>query len=296
MNRVLALDSVHQHLHEWARDRGVATDSKGYVRSLDDNLFQSLCPDTLRDLAAGDGNELGRAGPTKLHALHSSAALACNTFDYWRGRPLAQLAAACAADPAVTSLRFEARYPTAAGGTPPNLDLELFGAHAVPTAIESKFLEPYRARPKPVKAYYTRRPVWQAVGLPHLADLAAIIAAGAEPFPTLDVAQLLAHLLGLATRHGRSVRLLYLWYQVADEVADRHALELERFRALLGTDVAFDHLTYQQLAERLSVTLGDGEHATYLTYLRQRYALGAGEASGDWDGAMPARLTLRRRR
>ncbi len=90
-----------------------------YTTSLDDNLFQPLHPDTAADLTAGDGYKLGRGGRSKLHALHSSAALACNVFDYWRGRPLAPIAAACGADPAVTGLRFEARHPTSAGGAPP---------------------------------------------------------------------------------------------------------------------------------------------------------------------------------
>ncbi len=43
------------------------------------------------DFAGGDGGELGRGGaiPGKMQAVHSSSALSCNLFHYWRriGRP-----------------------------------------------------------------------------------------------------------------------------------------------------------------------------------------------------------------
>jgi hypothetical protein len=56
-----------------------AIDRQGYVRRLDDNLLVDLSPRIREELESGDGGELTGEKP-KLHAAHSSAALAVNVF------------------------------------------------------------------------------------------------------------------------------------------------------------------------------------------------------------------------
>jgi hypothetical protein len=267
-----AVVALKLHLRRWAHARGLRSDRSGYLDSLTDNLWQPLHPDTAVELAASAGGDFAGARP-HIHALHSSMALVCNVFDPWRSGALTALAAACGADAACTRMRFEVPHPTAAGGTAPHLDVELDGTGALPTAVESKLLEPYSRAPGVVKAFYTRSRVWRAVCLEPLADVARGIVAGAERFTSLDVNQLLAHLLGLASAYGRDFRLLYLWYDLGDDGAARHRAQVERFATLVGPHVTFDTLTYQQLIARLTPSC-DGR-AEYASYLRDRYRCSA---------------------
>src|ERR1700682_6479487 len=81
---------LHRIRHDqraWADRSGISIDADGYCRNLRDNLFQDLSAGSRDDFAAGDGQELGKIGARgKMQALHSSSALACNVFDYWRTR------------------------------------------------------------------------------------------------------------------------------------------------------------------------------------------------------------------
>src|SRR4051812_21147700 len=60
-------------------------------QSVTDNLFEPLIPEAEREYSEGDGAELGQGGvvPGKMQAVHSSSALSCNLFHYWRriGKP-----------------------------------------------------------------------------------------------------------------------------------------------------------------------------------------------------------------
>lgn len=97
-----------------------------------------------RDLAGGDGSELGKGGGRgKIQALHSSAALACNFFDYWRGRDLGLLSRALGISVRLCAVAFEQKFPTRLGGIAPNLDVVLYGCDGSLFAVESKFTEPF---------------------------------------------------------------------------------------------------------------------------------------------------------
>src|SRR5947209_926083 len=86
----------------WAVQRGLALDSKwhDYVTRCEDNLFQPLSPETNKEYEEGAGVELkpqADGKPPKLFALHSSTALVCNLFDYWRHRDVPVIASPCGA-------------------------------------------------------------------------------------------------------------------------------------------------------------------------------------------------------
>jgi hypothetical protein len=267
------LGRLKQAQRAWARERGVRVDEDGYCHSCDDNFFEPLSACSRRDFDRGSGTELGKKGGRgKIQALHSSAALACNVFDYWRGRDLDVLREALAVRTRLCGIAFEQKFPTSLGGIAPNLDVVLFGCDGSLVAIESKFTEPFvksksKCFLKP--AYFPlERRLWSDAGLPGCQGLAEGLRDGRIAFETLDAAQLLKHMLGLASG-GQPWTLICLWFAPGGGLSDRHAGELAAFSAALGQDSErFRAVTYQALVDRL---LRAPAHGRYAAYLRDRY-------------------------
>lgn len=258
----------------WARERGIRIDAAGYCECCDANLFEPLSACSRRDIGAGDGSELGKGDKKgKIQALHSSAALACNVFDYWRGHDLGALARSLGLSARLCGLAFEQKFPTRLGGIAPNLDVILYGCEGSLFAVESKFTEPFikskaKCFLKP-KYFPADRGLWKDAGLSGCQALAEDLRDGRVRFECLDAAQLLKHMLGLALS-GHPWTLTCLWYSPAG-LSDRHSEELRAFSQGLGADSEkFRAMTYQALFDRLSSLLGP-EHAEYAAYLRSRY-------------------------
>jgi len=204
-----------------------------------------------------------------MRSLRSSAALACNVFDPWRGRPLAALAAACGADPGIEDLRFEATFPTGLRGTPPHLDVVLEGG-GVPTAIESKFTEIYspgRHAGFP-ESYFKSEALWAS--WPRVRALAHAPNEWSASFGPLDAGQLVKHALGLRRAFGDGGhRLLYLWYDAAGAIAGEHREAIRAFRKEFEGEIPFDAMTHQELFERFRAS-GSGDPG-HMAYLERRY-------------------------
>ena len=244
----------------WAQARGISTDAQGRTLDLEHNLFRPLRPETRAEFARGAGCELGGPdAPGSLQSLRSSAALVCNVFDYWRGRDLAPIAAACGADPRATGVSFERRYPTGLTGMPPHLDVVLDGEGTLPTAIESKFTECYHPPDNQmVDSYFESPQLWDQ--LPRCHKIARELRAEPRRWKSLGVAQLLKHALGLTRAYGRTgFQLLYLWFEVEGGSAAQHRVELQRLRERLGSEIKFSFLSYPVLIERLAGL--EAEHA-----------------------------------
>ena len=211
----------------WAASHGIDVDSNGYCRQCDANLYEPLSACSRRDLGGGNGSELGEAGGRgKIQALHSSAALVCNFFDYWRGRDLAPLAQGLGTSTRLCGLALEQKFPTGLGGVPPNLDVVLYGCDGSVFAIESKFTEPFvKSKNKSfLKTQYFPESggLWKEAGLPECQRLAEDLRDGLLRFELLDAAQLLKHMLGLA-RCRRRWTLTCLWYSPGGPLSDQHA-------------------------------------------------------------------------
>ncbi len=269
------LDTIKAKQRAWAARLGIDPDKDGYCRVLEQNLLQPLAADSRNDFDAGDGSELGKPGGRgKIQALHSSSALACNFFDYWRERDLDPLARAFGITGRLRGLAFEQRFPTGLGGKAPNLDVVLYQDDGSLFAIESKFTEPFILSKtknflKPTY-FHCGRTVWAAAGLVGCQAAAEDIRDGRLFFELLDAAQLLKHMLGLA-RSGHKWSLCYLWYNPGGLLADQHQKELLQFAQRIGNDSShFTSLTYQDLFRRLCGLLGE-EHAGYTGYLKDRY-------------------------
>jgi hypothetical protein len=254
----------------WAKRTQRTLDRNGYCGCFEDNLFQALSDNARTEFEAGGGRELDG----KMRAVHSSSALACNWFDYWRERDFGVLSAALGVPSPFVALRLEAKLPTGMRGGAANLDVLLTTADGALFGIESKFTEAYT--PSPTKrqlqpAYFAQgRLHWTEAGLPGCQAVAERLRTGQHEFTVLDVAQLLKHMLALG-RTGNRWTLCSLWYEVPGPAADAHRAELQKFTSLIGSDAArFTALTYQELFARMERAVG-AEDAGYMAYLRDRY-------------------------
>lgn len=256
-------------------DQKIEYDDDGYCLDPRQNLFQELTSCTRRELEEGDGAEIGKNGQRgKLQALHSSSALVCNVFDYWRGRELALIADALGIKGRVCGMSFEKKFSTGVGTKSPNLDLVLSLSAGGYFAIESKFTEPLsksknhsRLKDKYFDGNIKR---WTKRGLPRAQRLADDLRAGRIKFDYLDAAQLLKHMLGLAGT-GTQWHLSYLWFDTGATISGLHQKEIALFSESLGPDRGhFSSTSYQVFFQRLSSLVGSN-HVGYLSYLRSRY-------------------------
>ena len=268
-------DILRHQQRQWAMASGIPVDGRRWTRSLAANLFQPMSEKTKREFEAGGGLELGQGGDSgKMQALHSSSALVCNVFDYWRGKDLARLGRALGTPETPSDFKFEQKYATGLKGSPANLDVVIFFTGPNVLAIESKYTEPYphgkRQSPAWSAAYFPAGPgVWEQHRLFACEALARSVNDGAQTFANLDAAQLLKHILAL-TQRGLAFTLLYLWYDWPAEEAANHRKEIDRFGKAVDQEVDFRSLTYQEFFARLQPELTAEDHA-YSSYLAGRY-------------------------
>jgi hypothetical protein len=104
-------------------------------------------------------------------------------------------------------------------------------------------------------------------------------------YQSLDVPQLLKHILGLhrttkkTIKPGQQIndryRLLYLFYDIQGEVGEAHREEAEKFKQAVDGEIDFQWVTYQTLVSRLKELSNSNErHSEYFDYLKNRYQLG----------------------
>jgi hypothetical protein len=273
MNKKATLNSIKERQRQWALSRGIVVAPNGRVKSLEDNLCDSLHPDTKKELSEGDGGEMGTPGDHgKLYSLWSSSALACNVFDYWRERPLTPLLNALSVqDTGYKQPGFERKFRTGVRSARANLDIVFLtsGSSGLPIAVESKFTEPYQSGKKGGlrPSYFQKPQTWET--LPSCRSTAESLTA-TNRFECLDAGQLLKHILGLTRTFGQGrFLLLYLWYEIdGSDASDQHRAEVVEFSRLISTEVQFRHETYQRFFSQLAPNVVG---TPYESYLRSRY-------------------------
>ena len=274
--------TIKRQQREWAARVGLTPDAKGYLPTVRDNLLQPMTADTKAAFERGGGQELidGPRQPAKMRALHSSAALVVNVFDYWVERGREPLRQAMGMGSPIDRVALERPYPTGLRGTAPHLDLTLTTRAGVVCAWESKFTEwlVYKAAGgEPFKgAYFANHAKhWASVGLPQCQSLAEALRdehmIGRNMFCYLDAPQLLKHALGLAG-NLRDFALGYIYYDAPGHEAATHRRELEAFESRVGAELGFRAMTYQDLFTGLKENAH--AHAEYLRYLERRYFSG----------------------
>jgi len=261
----------------WAARSGVSVDERGYVNSIADNLYRPLSSRALQAFSSGSGSELQDTAQrsAKMKALHSSAALVVNFFDYWTTRNAEVLLRSLGLPENPSSIEFEAQFPTGLPGIPPNLDLALRFDSGLVIGVESKFSEwltPKPAGKEMFKAKYFPESIglWTSRRLPGCQALANEVQSGADQFRYLDVAQLLKHALGLSTQHPGSIELFYVFFDIPGQESLAHRAEVERFESAVKGDFRFRWSSYQDIFKKLAQSAG-AEHRSYITYLGERY-------------------------
>lgn len=224
----------------------VALNEKGYVSEASQNLIEGVRLDDFEaDLRQGDGNEM----ETKFRAVHSSSALAVNTFVPFKANAAALR---LPGGSGFTNLHFERKCPHGlVGRRSPNLDLVAEGPNGV-VAVEAKCLEPLVAHvTKFAPAYETeikdqrRRTAW-------FLEMLRLVE---EPrtYRWLDAAQLVKHAFGVAyTFPEQPVTLLYLYWEPSNPEAypffAEHRAEVNHFAAsIVGGGPEFVAMSYPEL-------------------------------------------------
>jgi len=271
---VAARKDLERRQRRWAEAAGVEYDARGYVRDFATNLWRPLVGEALAQFERGSELAPRSNAPARMWSLGSSAALVANVFDYWREYDNAPLLAALGLDGGAAELRFEEPLPTGLEGDPPLADVALRWPSGRVAAIESKFSEWLVRRPRNKTAFKAKYfpsgvSVWAEVGLPRCQAVAADIQYGRERFKFLHAGQLLKHALGLARSGVADYRLIYLYYDWPGREAEGHRAELDRFAALLGSELELRVLTYQALFAKLRAEASAA--AEYCRYLEQRY-------------------------
>ena len=140
---------VNRIKSELRSSSGISCDANGYVGQLTENLLPGVLRDHFEsDLKHGGGHELER----KFLALHSSSALAINTFATLKNG-LNSLT--IIGKSGFHSLVFENQLTTGLRGTPPNLDVYL-RTDVEALGIESKFLEYFTPKAASFSNSYSR--------------------------------------------------------------------------------------------------------------------------------------------
>lgn len=265
---------LERRQRRWAEQAGIEIDAAGFVRDEAANLRVPLSAAAQLGFERGSERAARRTLPARMRALHSSAALVANVFDYWTGRDAAPLTRALGLGTNSASLAFEEPLPTGLEGDPPAADVLVRFASGYVVAIESKFTEWLVRKPRNkavLKTKYFPRGVqlWAQQGLPRCQRLAEGLQSGVERFRFLHAAQLLKHALGLAMTAPRGFELRYLYYDWPAREAAEHRAEIERFADAVAPELAFRASTYQSLFAALA--LDPSVERAYLDYLRARY-------------------------
>jgi len=209
----------------------------------------------------------------KLQALHSSAALVVNFFEYWRTRSVQAVAEACGAPRDSYKMNFEVKHANALGRIPSHLDVVFTGTpESKPLAIESKFTECYQrhTRRSLARGYLSKPGLWRELpGCETLAQRLREEEGQITSFAYLDAPQLLKHTLGLATTYPTGFTLLYLWYGIKSPEASQHWKEIIEFESYVKDEIDFRVMTYQELFSRVAGLKGIDRN--YIQYLKTRY-------------------------
>lgn len=262
----------------WANERGIPIDRSGYTIERDHNLFVPLSCASIAEFDGADGGELGKDGERgKIHALHSSSALAANMFEFWRDRDKSALASSMGLSSAIQQLNFERKFKTGLTGKAPNLDVVLTLADDSIVAIESKFLEPFGRHTSGFREKYFEggKSRWGEYGYLACQQLAEDLQYGRKKFNWLHPEQLLKHILGLSNSQNQGThktpwKLIYLCYDPGIDALG-HLEEAKDFAAIAKSDgIDFQVLTYQNLVKTIRMK-ADPSHGDYMKYLEQRY-------------------------
>ncbi len=276
----------------WADEKGIKlvgskiTEGRlAYTKTLNENLFEALLPQTKAEIENGDGGELKKSSSlsAKMCAVHSSSAIGVNILQYWNNKNKAVSDVAYAlglcrkSNQSAQKIHFEQKLQISDKFRfSPNIDaliknnghdnIDVFG-------IECKFSEAYSSRKHPgLKEKYFTEISEQWKNIPNLFQLAKSISPIDNTFIHLHPAQLIKHILGLKRAYNKSgFRLLYLWYDVLGDKGYQHRKEIKQFSDVVKKDnIKFHSISYQELIIKMKKELFAGNEK-YINYITDRY-------------------------
>jgi len=258
-------------------------ESPGYVARIEDNLLPGIDRELfVADFDGAGGSELKvrkDGHPPKFCAVHSSAALAVNTFALWKSHS-GEFGIFGATE--FESLRFE--RPCENGfGTPPTLDVLLTGPRHM-VGVESKCLEYFDDHTATFSQVYDLEGDHsendERRGSAWFRELKSLRSAP-QKYVRLDAAQLIKHYMGLAhtfpsTTPPRRAILGYVFWEPENwsEIGAclQHREELGAFsEAVAGDRVAFRWISYLDLWTTWKQLAGPAWLAGHVDALRRRY-------------------------
>lgn len=254
-----------------------------YTKTLDENLFKPLLPETKTEIEKGDGGELkgDATHSAKMCAVHSSSAIGVNVFQYWKNKNIPDVVYSlglCSKDnKSAQKIHFEQKFEISNKFSHrPNIDVVISNNEndtIKAFGIECKFSEAYSSRKHPgLKEKYLTEIPQQWEDIPNLLEFAKTISPDDEKFNHLHPAQLIKHILGLKKSYRKGgFRLLYLWYDVLGEDGCQHRKEIKEFSKIAKLDkIKFYALSYQELIIKMNSEFYDGNEQ-YIDYLSDRY-------------------------
>lgn len=278
---------IQGKLQAWAERKGIRLQGSAgdrgepnYSMSVEQNIFGGqLDPSVRAAFESGAGGELRGDIPT-MSALHSSAALAVNLFQYWVVRRDWASIALLLEVPGggIATGRFEDQFPvcenpeTHGFSRAPHLDFALRYNDGMRVGVECKLFEPYgrieHALLRP--PYLALSDSWDDI--PACRALAGRLAEGPAEFDRLGASQLVKHILGLKFQTpAAKVRLVYLYWDAIGDDATEHRNEIRQFQeAIAGDPIRFVPMTVQELILR-AVRRVRANHTAYVDYLAERY-------------------------
>ena len=257
--------TTRSHFEQEITRRSNLPNINGYVSEHSLNLVDGVRVDHYEnDLMEGNGNEL----TSKFLAVYSSSALCVNNFAIvkehigdFRFFDFSNFIDA----------KFERKFRTGLGGTPPHLD---FALESNETAIgyESKYLEPLATTKAAFVDSYNR------VRLNYLSDFWFSLIEyyrGKELY--LDVAQLIKHAIGLINfkrQSGKEVILVYIFWTPINlddyQEYEDHSRDLLEFTEKLKNqnDIKFLSMSYRQFWEGFE---NDPVFNNHFNIVKERY-------------------------
>jgi hypothetical protein len=253
---------------------------KNYTMTVEENLFGSGLADEVRKaFIAGAGREL-TGEICSLQAMHSSAAMTVNVFQYWLiNQDLGQLAKLLSIpSPNIERLSFEKQLPVCADpkshgfGKSPHLDVCFEYKRGARVGVECKLHEPFGGKDDDLlsNAYLKLSDPWNDI--PSWKELARKLTKTNLDFKRLGPSQLVKHVLGLKFgRRARDVRLVYFYFDGPGRENSEHLDEIGRFSELVAGDpIKFQPISIQEFIAKAFRALGES-HADYVQYLSDRY-------------------------
>lgn len=237
---------------------------KCYVKENKDNLIEGVTLNLFqKDLEEASGHEF----ESKFRAIHSSSALAVNSFAIIKNKSAFEFLGYKNFD----KIKFEHKFKTGLCGTPPHLDFVLENRKVI-IGFESKFLEPLH------KTKVIFRNSYNPTNLKYLDDFWFRLIKGYKQATLfLDVAQLIRHSIGMINNsNGKKIILVYIYWTPTnkDDYSEYkiHQDELDIFAKQMKNqkDIEFVSMTYEDL---WNIYDKNPDFAIHNTNLRKRYKI-----------------------